>query len=287
MIEWWKRIAKVTEKFDPIYCLTGEVDLRSHAQSRAIMGKVLNKFSIFSIKQKRQIAEWLQVYKEVKKTTRLPVICHTTPNMDSWSISRDFSAITAQTGHSERSRSCLWMLPMKYSFSKKPFINLEPWYEGISNSFFESDQIFAFWVSILSGASAYCYGSHGIWNVGDGNFLAHWGRRTFQEAKKSAVPLKIGKSNRLFLCAKGFMQGNINSKASGVGDNVSIQMIDKRGRKIVYAPKGYSDFTAKDLIYDPSQCNFIKENIPNKTVVLSDFTDIENRLLKQSVNSVK
>ena len=83
------------------------------------------------------------------------------------------------------------------------------------------------------------------------------------------------------------MQGNINSKASGVGDNVSIQMIDKRGRKIVYAPKGYSDFTAKDLIYDPSQCNFIKENIPDETVVLSGFTDIENRLLKQSVNSVK
>jgi hypothetical protein len=287
MIEWWRRIVKVTEKFDPIYCLTGEIDLRVHTQSRTIMGKVFNKFNISSIKQKRQIAEWLQVYKEVKKTTRLPVICHTTPNMDSWSISRDFSAITVQTGHSERSRSCLWMLPMKYSFSKKPFINLEPWYEGISNSFFESDQIFAFWVSILSGASAYCYGSHGIWNVGDGNFLAHWGRRTFQEAKKSAVPLKIGKSNRLFLCAKGFMQGNINSKASGVGDNVSIQMIDKRGRKIVYAPKGYSDFTAKDLIYDPSQCNFIKENIPDETVVLSGFTDIENRLLKQSVNSVK
>jgi len=119
MIEWWKRIAKVTEKFDPIYCLTGEVDLRSHAQSRAIMGKVLNKFSIFSIKQKRQIAEWLRVYKEVKKTTGLPVICHTTPNMDSWVISRDFSAITVQTGHSEHSRSYLWMLPMKYSFLQK------------------------------------------------------------------------------------------------------------------------------------------------------------------------
>lgn len=109
------------------------------------------------------------------------------------------------------------MLPMKYSFYEKPFINLEPWHEGINNSFFESDQIFAFWVSILSGASAYCYGSHGIWDVGDGNFLTYWGRRTFWEAKKSAVPLKIGKSNKLFLCAKGFIQGNINSKASGVG----------------------------------------------------------------------
>lgn len=59
---------------------------------------------------------------------------------------------------------------------------------------FESDQIFAFWVSMLSGASAYC----GIWNVGDGNFLAHWGRRTFREAKKPTVPLKIVKSNKLF-----------------------------------------------------------------------------------------
>lgn len=100
------------------------------------------------------------------------------------------------------------------------------------------------------------------------------------------MPLKIGKSNKLFLCAKGFIQGNINSKASGVGDNLSIQMIDKRDRKITYTPKVYSDFTAKDLIYNPSQRNFIKENIPDKIIVLSDFTDIENRLLKQSVNSV-
>ena len=34
-----------------------------------------------------------------------------------------------------------------------------------------------------------------------------------------------------------------------------------------------------DLIYDTSQCNFIKENIPDKIIVLSDFTDIDNRLL--------
>ena len=159
----------------------------------------------------------MRVYKEVKKITELPVICHTTPNTDSWAVSRDFSAITVQTGHSEASRNKLWMLPMEYRPNEKPFINLEPWYEGINNSFFESDQIFAFWVSMLSGASAYCYGSHGIWNVSDGNFLAHWGRRTFREDKKPTVPLKIGKSNKLFLCAKGFIQGNINSKASGVG----------------------------------------------------------------------
>ena len=287
MIEWWKRIVKVTEKFDPIYCLTGEIDLRVHVQSRAIMEKVLNKFSISSIKQKRQIAEWLRVYKEVKKTTGLPVICHTTPNTDSWAVSRDFSAITVQTGHSEASRNKLWMLPMEYRSNEKPFINLEPWYEGINNSFFESDQIFAFWTSVLSGASAYCYGSHGIWNVGDGNFLAHWGRRTFREAKKSTIPLKIGKSNKLFLFAKGFLEGDINSKVSIVGDNLSIQMIDKRNRKITYVSRGYLDFVAKDLIYDPSQCNFIKGNMPDEVVILSGFTDIENKLLRQSINAVK
>lgn len=60
------------------------VDLRVHTQPRIIMEKVFNKFNISSIKQKRQIVEWLQVYKEVKKTTGLSVICHTTPNMDSW-----------------------------------------------------------------------------------------------------------------------------------------------------------------------------------------------------------
>ena len=51
-------------------------------------------------------------------------------------------------------------------------------------------------------------------------------------------------------------------------------MIDNRDRKITYTPKVYSDFTAKDLIYDPSQRNFIKENIPDKMFILSVFTDI-------------
>ena len=41
------------------------------------------------------------------------------------------------------------------------------------------------------------------------------------------------------------------------------------------------------MIDKTSQRNFIKENIPDKTVVLSGFTDIENKLLRQSVNSVK
>ena len=84
----------------------------------------------------------------------------------------------------------------------------------------------------------------------------------------------------MFLFAKGFLEGNINSKFSGAGDNLSIQMIDNRDRKITYTPKIYSDFTAKDLIYDPSQRNFIKENIPDKMVILSGFTDIENKLLR-------
>ena len=117
--------------------------------------------------------------------------------------------------------------------------------------------------------------------------MAHWGRRTFWEAKKSAVPLKIGKSNKLFLCAKSFLEGDINSKVSSVGDNLSIQMIDKRNRKITYVSRGYSDSVAKDLIYDPSQFNFIKGNMPDKVVILSGFTDIENKLLRQSVNAVK
>ena len=64
-------------------------------------------------------------------------------------------------------------------------------------------------------------------------------------------------------------------------------MIDKRNRKITYVSRGYLDFVAKDLIYDPSQCNFIKGNMPDKVVILSGFTDIENKLLRQSVNSVK
>ena len=77
--------------------------------------------------------------------------------------------------------------------------NLEPWYEGIRNQFWAEDQMFSYWVTMLAGATSYCYGAHGIWNVGDGKFLAHWGKQTFAQAHALDTPRLLGLSHEQYL----------------------------------------------------------------------------------------
>jgi hypothetical protein len=78
-------------------------------------------------------------------------------------------------------------------------INLEPWYEGIKDQFWAEDQMFSYWVSMLAGATSYCYGAHGIWNVGDGRFLSHWGKQTFAQACEFDTPGLLGLSHKQYL----------------------------------------------------------------------------------------
>ncbi len=78
-------------------------------------------------------------------------------------------------------------------------MNLEPWYEGITGRFGPADQLYAYWATMLAGASGYCYGAQGIWNVGDGRFLSHWGGQTFDEALTLDTPRLIGRSHQLWM----------------------------------------------------------------------------------------
>jgi hypothetical protein len=79
------------------------------------------------------------------------------------------------------------------------YINLEPWYEGILKKFYSKDQLYAYWVSMLAGAHAYCYGAHGIWNCSDGKFLSQWGKQTFEEALQLKTPKLLGLSHKIFM----------------------------------------------------------------------------------------
>ena len=90
-------------------------------------------------------------------------------------------------------------MALRRSGGGKGFINLEPWYEGIKDQFWAADQMFAYWVTMLAGAISYCYGAHGIWNVGDGRFLAHWGKQTFAQALALDTPRLIGLSHEQVL----------------------------------------------------------------------------------------
>jgi hypothetical protein len=52
---------------------------------------------------------------------------------------------------------------------------------------------------MLAGAAAYCYGAHGMWNVGDGSFLAHWGKQSVDTAAALPTPGLLGASHRVLL----------------------------------------------------------------------------------------
>jgi hypothetical protein len=52
---------------------------------------------------------------------------------------------------------------------------------------------------MLAGADSYCYGAHGIWNAGNGDFLNRWGKQDFLKALSLDTPGLIGMSHRVFL----------------------------------------------------------------------------------------
>jgi len=86
----------------------------------------------------------------------------------------DFHMI--QTGHYAPARDNIRALPLAYYRAKptKAFVNGEPWYEAHPDMsdrpaygpiFDEEHQRYAFWVSLLSGATmGHTYGAQGIWN---------------------------------------------------------------------------------------------------------------------------
>ena len=146
-------------------------------------------------------------------------------------------AITVQTGHSETTSRLLWELPLESvkKYKDKPFINLEPWYEGITGSFKTEDQLFAYWISMMAGAYAYCYGAHGIWNVGDGKFLAHWGKQTMDEAMKLKTPLLLGLSHKFFLSSNFANYSTVEVEEEN-GKLIKITRSNADGDTVSYIP---------------------------------------------------
>lgn len=227
---WWRKIIETIDDLDVIYCLTGESNLWVSGEAlnllpdktttdfptsrvREWVGRlpyriqawlmwgrqgVKRPFREKKLNKRRQL--WSQVLAEVSQITRRPLIIHTLPQELSDKVVNNpelLAATTTQTGHSELMRSQLWQCPL--SHSGEPFINLEPWYEGIRDAFGPKDQLYAYWASMLAGSQSYCYGAHGIWNVGDGRFLAQWGSQTFAEAAALDTPRLLGLSHQCYL----------------------------------------------------------------------------------------
>ncbi|MEM6338223.1 MAG: DUF4038 domain-containing protein, partial [Bacteroidota bacterium] len=226
-IEWWSRLVEAFDELDPVYCLTGELDLwlgeagkvwpdldtgdlaRSQLLTRRLPSidlmltfarQVHGVWKRLSGQGKldERIRQWSAVLAQLRAMTERPLIVHTTTRR----LAREavlhpeyLAAETAQTGHMESARRRLWTLPQ--NTAPAPFINLEPWYEGIRGHFHAEDQLFALWASRLAGASGHAYGAHGLWNAGDGQFLAHWGSQTLDEAIALDTPELLGASSRV------------------------------------------------------------------------------------------
>ena len=224
MIDWWKEVLSISADLDVIYCLTGESNLRIEPADFTSTGKVDRLLgmiertagkSVFvrramsrifrhpSLTQPRKRA-WSRVLEVIAPLTDKPIVIHPNPNESGFDCVENahlLAANTAQTGHSEDARPRLHQLPLVHNANNDPagrgYINLEPWYEGIRDSFYTADQLYAYWVSMLAGAISHCYGAHGIWNVGDGQFLGHWGSQTFAQALALDTPRLLGLSHQL------------------------------------------------------------------------------------------
>ena len=227
MANWWLEIIKALDDLNVIYCLCGESNLwvgeasrllpdksTDHLVSKQVLPMVPPTVKGAVRRLKRQLHKhqfekrrqaWSFVLEKISSRTTRPIIVHPTTvetGYETVSNPELLSANTAQTGHDAGSRNRLWQLPLallKQDRTRRGFINLEPWYEGIRNQFWTQDQMFSYWVTMLAGAMSYCYGAHGIWNVGDGQFLAHWGKQTFDQALALDTPRLLGLSHKQYL----------------------------------------------------------------------------------------
>ena len=231
MTEWWFHIIEALDSLDVVYCLCGESNLWIGEESKLLPAKStddLVRSQILPILHprikdflaraithlKRQLLKhqfekrrnaWSFVLDKIAQRTNKPIIIHPIPGETGYEAVSNpelLSVNTVQTGHDARARNRLWQLPLallKNNRAHGGYINLEPWYEGIRDQFWAEDQLFSYWVTMLAGATSYCYGAHGIWNVGDGKFLAHWGKQTFAQARTLDTPRLLGLSHEQYL----------------------------------------------------------------------------------------
>jgi hypothetical protein len=229
MARWWSRLAAAVDDLDVVYCLTGESNLwigeedrllpdrtsatlappraprrlprRLHGAARRVRSRLAAWRSPALVAARR--ADWSYVLTRLAAETERPILVHPLPGETGAGVVDNaglLAAETIQSGHSEAARDDLWQIPLRERrrAPERAFINLEPWYEGILGRFGPADQLYAYWATMLAGAAGYCYGAHGIWNVGDGRFLAHWGSQTFDEAAALDTPRLIGLSHKIW-----------------------------------------------------------------------------------------
>lgn len=261
MSDWWLHIITRLDSLNVIYCLCGESSLWVENAFKLLPKKTTDDLVSSSILpiinprmksalarvakglnrslHKRRLEQrrdgWSFVLERISKSTSKPIIVHPTVDQTGFEAVRNpelLAANTIQTGHDVGTRNRLWQLPLTLLEDDpggKGLINLEPWYEGIRDQFWINDQMFSYWVTMLAGARAYCYGAHGIWNVGDGEFLAHWGKQTFAQARAIDTPRLLGLSHEQYL-----LRSHLKGKVFCQVEDGELRTIGRRaGEKLI------------------------------------------------------
>lgn len=299
MKAWWSEIVKNFDDLDVMYCLTGESNIWIGEEKRLLpdkstgelntvrlipflhprlvyMGKRLINMVNQPLNEGRKTerdSKWSRVLTHISSMTDKPIFIHVLPNMTSEEAVNNpqfLDAITVQTGHSEATRRLLWELPLESTREnpEKPFVNLEPWYEGITGRFRTEDQLYAYWVSMMAGAHSYCYGAHGIWNAGDGKFLAHWGKQTMGEAMRLKTPQLLGVSHKLFLDSNfaGYPQVEVEEKQ---GEMIKITRSRGDGKFVVYIPNvSLVNRLPEGDIFSPARGELVKTTPESGQIVI-------------------
>lgn len=307
MKEWWEELISKLNDLNVIYCLTGESNILIGAERKLFPDKSFEDFEsvkgrkripdpiwyLFSRylrpyafdklvrrnKLNTRIEQWSEVLESVAKQTDKPLLLHPAAGYHSHNSVKNpqhLSAVTAYTGHFQAARASLWREPerLRKAYPGVPYINLESWYEGIKNTFGTADQIFSFWVSMLSGAVAHCYGAQGIWNVGraDDNFLNYWGSQTYDDAIRLKTPELMVKSYKELVSFLSGEKGERFSLKTKRNELAEIGMETASGKQIFYYPNTalMNEIQSGDAYWDPLLGEYIDINkslLSNQLVV--------------------
>lgn len=302
MKDWWEEIINRLDNLDVMYCVTGESDIWVGQEKNLLPDKTTDEFKTSGLipllhprlayfgkrlinimtepinvaKGQERKKQWSDVLALISSKTTKPIFIHTLSNRTSEDVVNNpelLDAITVQTGHSPDTKNILWQLPLEITkeHPNKKYINLEPWYEGITGRFGTNDQLYAYWASMMAGAHAYCYGVHGIWNAGDGDFLSHWGEQTFDQAIKLNTPQLIGESHKLFTKLKFIGYRYIEAEDRN-GEMLKITKFDDKGAFVCYVPDiSVAENLPKGNIFLPLRGQFSKTLPTSGQVVITNI----------------
>lgn len=231
MSNFWQMIIERFAKYDPVWCLCGEVDLvtappMSLQQALTLLPKPLASLikkvghSLSSPtagkRLKNQLAQWQLIGAQIRHADpHHLLLAHPHAQLASDELLGNpawLDVNTIQSGHSVDCASFLVSAPLAHAREQhhdqsggsthhnRPFINIEPWYEGIHGRFDARAQRYAFYTSLLAGARGHTYGADGLWNMrtADDHFLSHWGTQTWQQASTMQGATQLGRGKIWF-----------------------------------------------------------------------------------------